>query len=113
MPINIQHLLALESNISSFYLATFVLNAVKYLIIGLTAKERPVPMETVKAIGFLFSWIMNFSLLYVTLPLSSQPLQLNSNPCVLEILNFFQIVLPNKNTDRERERKRFEAPQIR
>lgn len=60
-----------------FYLAIIVLNAVKYLIIGLTAKERPVTMVTVKAIGFLFSRIMNFSPLCVTLPLHSQPLRLN------------------------------------
>lgn len=62
-----------------------MLNAVKYLIIGLTAKERPVAMVTVKAIGFLFSRIMNFSPLCVTLPLHSQPLRLNSSPRVLEI----------------------------
>lgn len=60
-----------------FYLAIIVLNAVKYLIIGLTAKERPVTMATGKAIGFLFSSIMNFSPLCVTLPLHSQPLRLN------------------------------------
>lgn len=57
-----------------FYLAIIVLNAEKYLIIGLTAKERPVTMETVKAIGFLFSRIMNFSPLCVSPPLHSQPL---------------------------------------
>lgn len=60
-----------------FYLAIIVLNAVKYLIVGLAAKERPVTMATVKAIGFLFSRIMNFSPLCVTLPLHSQPLRLN------------------------------------
>lgn len=60
-----------------FYLAIIVLNAVKYLIVGLAAKERPVTMATMKAIGFLFSRIMNFSPLCVTLPLHSQPLRLN------------------------------------
>lgn len=59
-----------------FYLAIIVLKAVKYLIIGLTAKERLVTMTTVKAIGFLFSRIMNFSPLCVTPPLHSQPLRL-------------------------------------
>lgn len=75
----------MESNISRFILAIIVLNAVKYLIIGLTAKERPVTMATVKAIGFLFSRIMNFSPPCVTLPLHSQPLRLNWSPRVLEI----------------------------
>lgn len=60
-----------------FYLAIIVLNAVKYLIIGLTAKERPVTMATVKAIGFLFSRIMNFSPLCST-PLSASSIKLKS-----------------------------------
>lgn len=91
-----------------FYLAIIVLNAVKYLIIGLTAKERPVTMVTVKAIGFLFSRIMNFSPLYVTLPLCSQPLRLNWSPCVLEIPHLCLIICQT----REEHRKMYEAPQI-
>jgi hypothetical protein len=101
----------LESNISSFYLAIIVLNAVKYLIIGLKAKERLVPMETVKAVGFLFTWIMNFSPLYVTLPLHSQPLQFNSNPHILEILHFFHIIWPFTEIA-YRQRENLEAQQI-
>lgn len=66
--------ISIEKQYFPFYLAIIVLNAVKYLIIGLTAKERTVTMATVKAIGFLFSRIMNFSPLCVTPPLHSQPL---------------------------------------
>lgn len=49
----------------------------KYLIIGLSGRESPVPMATLKAICLLFSWVMNFFPLYVTLPLHSQHL----SPC--------------------------------
>lgn len=84
-----------------FYLAIIVLNAVKYLIIGLTAKERPVTMATVKAIGFLFSRIMNFSPLCVTLPLHSQPLRLNWSPRVLEIPRFCLIICQTREKHRK------------
>lgn len=60
-----------------FYLAIIVLNAMEYLIMGPKAKDRPVTMATVKAIGFLFSRIMNFSPLRVT-PLSASSIKLKS-----------------------------------
>ena len=85
-----------------FYLAIIVLNAVKYLIIGLTAKERPVTMATVKAIGFLFSRIMNFSPLCVTLPLHSQPLRLNWSPRVLEIPRLCLIICQTREKHRKK-----------
>lgn len=44
----------------SFYLAIIALNAMKYLIMRPTAKDRPVAVATPKAIGFLFRRIMNF-----------------------------------------------------
>ena len=84
-----------------FYLAIIVLNTVKYLIIGLTAKERPVTMATVKAIGFLFSRIMNFSPLCVTLPLHSQPLRLNWSPRVLEIPRLRLIICQTREKHRK------------
>lgn len=111
-PINIQHLLALESNISPFYLAIIVLNAVKYLIIGLTARERPVAMATVKAIGFLFSGIMNFSPPCVTLPLHSQPLRLNWSPRVLEIPRRLCLIICQTREKHRGKKKMFKAQQM-
>lgn len=74
----------------------------KYLIIGLTAKERPVTMTTVKAIGFLFSRIMNFSPLCVTPPLHSQPLRLEWSLSVLEIPRFCLIICQTREKQREK-----------
>lgn len=87
-----------------FYLAIIVLNAVKYLIVGLAAKERPVTMATMKAIGFLFSRIMNFSPLCVTLPLHSQPLRLNWSPRVLEIPRLCLIICQTRG-EKKKEKK--------
>lgn len=85
-----------------FYLAIIVLNAVKYLIVGLAAKERPVTMATMKAIGFLFSRIMNFSPLCVTLPLHSQPLRLNWSPRVLEIPRLCLIICQTRGEKKKK-----------
>lgn len=93
-----------------FYLAIIVLKIVKYLIIGLTAKERPVTMATVKAIGFLFSRIMNFSPLCVTPPLHSQPLRLKWSLSVLEIPRFCLIICQTR--EKHREKKMFKAQQM-
>lgn len=93
-----------------FYLAIIVLKAVKYLIIGLTAKERPVTMTTVKAIGFLFSRIMNFSPLCVTLPLHSQPLRLEWSLSILEIPRFCLIICQTR--EKQRGKKKFNAQQM-
>lgn len=95
-----QYLTSIRSNISPFCPAIIALNAAKYLIIGPTARERPVTMTTVKAIGFLFSRIMNFSPRCVTPPLHSQPLRLNWSPRVLEIPRLCLIICQTREKQR-------------